>query len=167
MLCASGLSTAPFCHLHPSTLPSLHYTLFFHLPSVHCLHVLFPLPDLFRPLIYHLPCSASVASLSSLLIQLCSRCIFYVGFLREAESHSWDACYIWSTFQSVCREVRCGAPHHWRCRDQPGAERDTAMPQPKIILTQLWLSLAAARLLANQISKGKAPTLATDASPLS
>lgn len=91
----------------------------------------------------------------------------YVGFLREAESHSWDACYIWSTFQPVCREARCGAPHRWHCRDRPGAERDTAMPQPKIILTQLWLSLAAARRLANQISTGKAPTLATDASPLS
>lgn len=89
------------------------------------LHLPFPLRDPFCPLISSSLLYLHFLSFSLLLILLRSPCVFtLVSSARPSYIPGMPATY--GPHSSRFAE-RPTAPHRWRCRDQPNAERDTAL----------------------------------------
>lgn len=93
---------------HSSALLPFRHSVFSGIPSFHLPPSPVSLPwPIFSFLIW--PSSLSLHPIRfspARLPRWASLAFFYVGQFNKVELHSWDACYIWSTFQPVCCEAQ-------------------------------------------------------------
>lgn len=111
--------------LRPSTFPTLRLLRHSELSSSSISR--FPSVTHFLPLIS--PSSLSLHPIRFPLARLprwASPVFFHEGWFNKVELHSWDACYIWSTFQPVCCEAQ-RSPLPGPAGTGADAESDTGM----------------------------------------